>query len=91
MQIGGIAVDPNNENRAWLTIGHNVTPYVTAAASASQEVHDLKRLIDCANAPIFGINAASLITEWNKKATQITGRSKWEVVVCVTAVCNRRV
>eukprot|EP00966_Prymnesium_polylepis_P197489 4576478-Prymnesium_polylepis.1 len=38
------------------------------------------RLIDCANAPIFGINAASLITEWNRKATQITGRSKWEVV-----------
>ena len=31
-------------------------------------------------APIFGINATALITEWNKKATQLTGRSKWEVV-----------
>ena len=25
-------------------------------------------------------NATALITEWNKKATQLTGRSKWEVV-----------
>ena len=34
-------------------------------AAATQEVHDLKRLIDGANAPIFGINAAGLVTEWN--------------------------
>ena len=53
---------------------------LTQVAAATQEVHDLKRLIDGANAPIFGINAASLITDWNKKATQITGHSKWEVV-----------
>ena len=62
-----------------LAVGIDVTSLVGRAAAASQEVHDLKRLIDCANAPIFGINATALITEWNRKATQITGRSKWEV------------
>jgi PAS domain S-box-containing protein len=63
-----------------LAVGVDVTSLLGRAAAASQEVHDLKRLIDCANAPIFGINAMSLITEWNRKATQITGRTKWEVV-----------
>ena len=63
-----------------LAVGVDVTTLMNKAAAASQEVHDLKRLIDCANAPIFGINATALITEWNRKATQITGRSKWEVV-----------
>ena len=56
-----------------LGVGRDLTDLGRAAASASQEVHDLRRLIDCANAPIFGINAAALITEWNRKATQITG------------------
>ena len=65
---------------ARLAVGLDVTALVGKAAAASQEVHDLKRLIDCANAPIFGINATALITEWNRKATEITGRSKWEVV-----------
>ena len=63
-----------------LAVGIDVTNILSHAAAALQEVHDLKRLIDCANAPIFGINATSLITEWNRKATQITGRTKWEVV-----------
>jgi PAS domain-containing protein len=56
-----------------LGVGRDLTDLGRAAASASQEVHDLRRLIDCANAPIFGINAAALITEWNRKATKITG------------------
>ena len=63
-----------------LGVGKDVSSLATAVAAATQEVHDLKRLIDGANAPIFGINAANLITEWNRKATAITGRSKWEVV-----------
>ena len=75
----GIA-GPRLPREGVLAVGVDVTSLLGRAAAASQEVHDLKRLIDCANAPIFGINAMSLITEWNRKATQITGRTKWEVV-----------
>ena len=63
-----------------LGVGVDITKLSHSASAALQEAHELKRLIDCANAPIFGINATALITEWNKKATQLTGRSKWEVV-----------
>jgi PAS domain S-box-containing protein len=74
------AAGPSPPRRGVLGVGKDVSTLATAVAAATQEVHDLKRLIDGANAPIFGINAASLITEWNRKATAITGRSKWEVV-----------
>ena len=74
------AARPSPPRRGVLGVGKDVSTLATAVAAATQEVHDLKRLIDGANAPIFGINAASLITEWNRKATAITGRSKWEVV-----------
>jgi PAS domain S-box-containing protein len=43
-------------------------------------VEDLSRLIDSANAPIFGIDATGIINEWNVKAAHMTGRSKDEVV-----------
>jgi len=43
-------------------------------------VEDLSRLIDTANAPIFGIDADGLVNEWNVKAAQLTGRSKDEVM-----------
>ena len=41
---------------------HVRQPYVDRPPvhEVPQEVHDLKRLIDCANAPIFGINASSV-------------------------------
>jgi len=33
----------------------------------SQVAADLKMLIETANAPIFGIDAAGLVNEWNRK------------------------
>ena len=41
---------------------------------------DLTLLIDTANAPIFGIDGNGLVTEWNRKAVEITGFSKAEVM-----------
>ena len=79
VDVSGLA-EGGGSSDGLLAVGVDATAIVGRAAASSQEVHDLKRLIDCANAPIFGINATALITEWNKKATQITGRSKWEVV-----------
>ena len=35
----------------------------------SQVAADLKMLIETANAPIFGIDAAGLVNEWNRKST----------------------
>jgi PAS domain S-box-containing protein len=39
-------------------------------------VQDLQRLIDSANAPIFGIDLKGNVNEWNKQASSITGYSK---------------
>jgi PAS domain-containing protein len=41
---------------------------------------DLTALIDTANAPIFGIDTAGLVNEWNQTAERITGYSKSEVM-----------
>ena len=49
-------------------------------AELSRMANDLTRLIDTANAPIFGIDANGLVNEWNRKAAEITGYSKEEVI-----------
>ena len=41
---------------------------------------DLTRLIDTANAPIFGIDAQGKVNEWNQQAQKITGYNKKEVI-----------
>lgn len=41
---------------------------------------DLMRLIDYANAPIFGIDHYGKVNEWNRKAAEITGFGKEEVI-----------
>jgi PAS domain S-box-containing protein len=42
--------------------------------------HDLTRLIDTANAPIFGIDSKGLVNEWNQTSEKITGFKKEEVL-----------
>ena len=41
--------------------------------------HDLTRLIDTANAPIFGIDSEGLVNEWNQTSEIITGFKKDDV------------
>jgi PAS domain S-box-containing protein len=41
---------------------------------------DLTRLIDSANAPIFGIDVHDMVTEWNQTAFRLTGFTKAEVL-----------
>ena len=41
---------------------------------------DLSMLIESANAPIIGIDTMGKVTEWNKKAMNITGYSKLEML-----------
>ncbi|ARV07522.1 PAS domain-containing sensor histidine kinase [Polaribacter sp. SA4-10] len=40
---------------------------------------DLTRLIDTANAPIFGIDSGGLVNEWNQTSEKITGFKKGDV------------
>jgi PAS domain-containing protein len=59
-------------------------PTPTERKRAEIELHrvagDLTRLIDTANAPIFGIDKNGLVNEWNQTAARITGYSKKEVL-----------
>ena len=43
-------------------------------------MYEHRLLIDCADVPIFGIDADGLVNEWNRKAVQITGFTKEEVL-----------
>ncbi|MBT6275061.1 MAG: PAS domain S-box protein [Chromatiales bacterium] len=51
-----------------------------AAQAQARVVADRTQLIDTANAPIFGIDTAGRVTEWNQAAARITGFSKAEVL-----------
>ena len=64
------------------TVFHMNTELKHTEMELKNMAEDLSRLIDTANAPIFGIDTDGRITEWNVKAAQITGRSKEEVMGC---------
>jgi PAS domain S-box-containing protein len=40
--------------------------------------HELRKLVDSANAPIFGIDKDGKVNEWNFKTAEITGYSREE-------------
>lgn len=61
-------------------VGQDITKLSQAQAEMSQVAADMKMLIETANAPIFGIDADGLVNEWNRKAKEITGYPKEEVV-----------
>jgi len=61
---------------SWLDINARRLAEQAADAAAS----DLRRLIDTANAPIFGKDRDSKVNEWNRCAEHLTGYSKQEVL-----------
>ena len=52
---------------------------------------DLSRLIDHANAPIFGVDTNGLVTEWNRKAANMLGFTKDETMGKDIPSCQRYV
>ncbi|MEO1867596.1 MAG: PAS domain S-box protein, partial [Methylococcales bacterium] len=62
-----------------VSIGQDITE-LNAARQKEQIANELTVLIDTANAPIFGIDTAGLVNEWNQMAERITGYSKSEVM-----------
>jgi len=61
-------------------VGQDITELNTVRLEQEQIANDLTALIDTANAPIFGIDTAGLVNEWNQTAERITGYSKSEVM-----------
>eukprot|EP00808_Paulinella_micropora_P010385 g19899.t1 len=61
-------------------VGQDITQRKTAEQELNRVAQDLERLIDDANAPIFGIDTYGNVSEWNQSASQITGYTKNEVL-----------
>jgi len=61
-------------------VGQDITTSKRTEAELSRVANDLRLLIEAANAPIFGIDADGLVNEWNRKAAEITGFAKEEVM-----------
>ena len=51
-----------------------------AWAESERAGAELRQLIETANAPIFGVDVTGKVNEWNKKAEDITGYAKAEVL-----------
>ena len=61
-------------------VGQDIPELKRGQAELERVANELQLLIETANAPIFGINAAGLVNEWNRKMADITGYSKEEVM-----------
>ena len=49
-------------------------------SESNRVADDMRKIIETANAPIFGIDKAGLVTEWNAKASRLLGFSKEETI-----------
>jgi len=61
-------------------VGQDITELRKVTAEQLSLADDLQRLIETANAPIFGVDSEGRVTEWNRKAAQLSGFSKEEAV-----------
>ena len=73
-------IDSNGNLIGVVGVGQDITEKKAAEVEMARVAADLRKLIDSANAPIFGIDIDGLVNEWNDKAAQITGRDKDEVM-----------
>jgi len=66
-------------------VGQDITELNREKAELTRIANDLTRLIDYANAPIFGVDQTGRVNEWNRKAVEITGFEKADVLGRVLA------
>jgi len=57
-------------------VGQDITKLRKITMEHQRIADDLQRLIETANAPIFGVDTHGRITEWNRKAVEISGFTK---------------
>ncbi|WP_435138334.1 PAS domain-containing protein [Pseudopelagicola sp. nBUS_19] len=70
----------NGEIIGVVGVGQDITELNAEKAKYEQIANDLTKLIDTANAPIFGIDSDGNVNEWNQTAERITGFTKQEVL-----------
>jgi PAS domain S-box-containing protein len=63
-----------------IVVIQDITEQIAVRLEQERVANDLTRLIDTANAPIFGIDAQGKVNEWNQQAEKITGFKKGEVM-----------
>jgi PAS domain S-box-containing protein len=61
-------------------VGQDVTQMREISSERERVADDLSRLIETANAPIFGINMQGHVTEWNRKAADMLGYTQEETI-----------
>jgi len=71
---------PNNEITGVIGVGQDITQIREMNEEQSRVADDLSRLIESANAPIFGVDPNGMVTEWNRKAADILGYTREETI-----------
>eukprot|EP00930_Biecheleria_cincta_P101742 TRINITY_DN933_c0_g2_i2.p1 TRINITY_DN933_c0_g2~~TRINITY_DN933_c0_g2_i2.p1 ORF type:complete len:2380 (-),score=509.92 TRINITY_DN933_c0_g2_i2:507-7646(-) len=71
---------PNEEITGVIGVGQDITQIRDITSEHERVAADLSRLIDSANAPIFGVDLMGMVTEWNRKAAYLLGYSKEETM-----------
>jgi len=61
-------------------VGQDITELRKVTAEQQMVAEDLQRLIETANAPIFGVDTEGRVTEWNRMAAHLSGFSKQETL-----------
>eukprot|EP00930_Biecheleria_cincta_P101746 TRINITY_DN933_c0_g2_i6.p1 TRINITY_DN933_c0_g2~~TRINITY_DN933_c0_g2_i6.p1 ORF type:complete len:1611 (-),score=330.60 TRINITY_DN933_c0_g2_i6:507-5339(-) len=61
-------------------VGQDITRIREMSKDQERIADDLSRLIEFANAPIFGVDLQGMVTEWNRKAADILGYTKGETI-----------
>eukprot|EP00291_Cryptomonas_curvata_P018378 CAMPEP_0172171426 /NCGR_PEP_ID=MMETSP1050-20130122/11887_1 /TAXON_ID=233186 /ORGANISM="Cryptomonas curvata, Strain CCAP979/52" /LENGTH=388 /DNA_ID=CAMNT_0012842859 /DNA_START=112 /DNA_END=1275 /DNA_ORIENTATION=+ len=61
-------------------VGQDITERKQVEVEKARVAQELQTFIDTANAPIFGIDDAGKVNEWNNKAVEITNFSREEVL-----------
>ena len=72
--------DVNGAVVGMIGVGQDITERKRVEREKTLVAQELQTFIDTANAPIIGIDAFGLVTEWNNKIAEITGFSKIEVM-----------
>jgi len=72
--------DPDGKVVGVLGVAQDVTESSKNDRAMAAMAHELRQLVDTANAPIFGIDVEGKVNEWNNMTAEITGFSKVEAI-----------
>jgi len=72
--------DPYNNVVGVVGVAQDVTESSKNDRVVAAMAHELRQLVDTANAPIFGIDKFGNVNEWNDKTAEITGFGKEEAL-----------